>query len=144
MGSNYAVFMYCSFDTEILSCSVSHSPSEVYFKPLHTITRTYLFQNIYFIAFSRRRSEHTDRPAELKPTVIFRTTPTQLEIIISWCYSKPCYYHISTMHSFKSFVSFCYPSNLSWLYQVFVGMRSVSFILPMCIHQEYVLRTQSK
>ena len=29
-------------------------------------------------AFSRRRSEHTDRNVELKATVIFRTTPTVL------------------------------------------------------------------
>ena len=43
------------------------------------------------IAFSRRRSEHTDQNVELKPTVIFRTTPTQLEIIITWCYCKPYY-----------------------------------------------------
>ena len=27
-------------------------------------------------AFSRRRSEHTDRNVKLKPTVLFRTTPT--------------------------------------------------------------------
>ena len=26
-----------------------------------------------------------------KLTVLFRTTPTQLEIIITWCYRKPCY-----------------------------------------------------
>ena len=35
-----------------------------------------------FSSFSRRRSEHTDRNVELKPTVLFRTTPTHLEIAV--------------------------------------------------------------
>ena len=41
--------------------------------------------------FFRRRSEseHTDRNVELKPSVLFRTTPTHLEIVITWCYRKP-------------------------------------------------------
>ena len=42
-------------------------------------------------AFSRRSSEHTDRNVELKSTILFRTTPTHLEIIITWCYRKPYY-----------------------------------------------------
>ena len=41
--------------------------------------------------FSRRRSEHTDRKVELKPMVLFRTTPTRLKIIITWCFRKPFY-----------------------------------------------------
>ena len=40
------------------------------------------------VTFSRRRSEHTDRKVELKPTVLFRTTPTQLEVFIACCYRK--------------------------------------------------------
>ena len=36
----------------------------------------------------RRRSEHTDRNVELKPMVLFRTSPTHWEIIITWCYCK--------------------------------------------------------
>ena len=42
-------------------------------------------------AASRRRSEHTDRNIELQPTVLFRTTPNSLEIVIAWCYRKPFY-----------------------------------------------------
>ena len=38
--------------------------------------------------FSRRRSEHTDQNVELKPTVLFRTIPNSLEIVITWCYRK--------------------------------------------------------
>ena len=34
-----------------------------------------------YTAFSRSRSEHTDRNIELEPTVLYRTTPTHLEII---------------------------------------------------------------
>ena len=37
-------------------------------------------------------SEHTDQNVKLKPTVLFRTTPTHLEIVITWCYRKP--FHI--------------------------------------------------
>ena len=45
----------------------------------------------FFHLFSRRRSEHTDQNVKLKPLVLFRTTPTHLEIIITWCYRKPYY-----------------------------------------------------
>ena len=42
--------------------------------------------------FSRKWSEQTEWNVELmKPTVLFRTTPTHLEIIITWCYRKPVY-----------------------------------------------------
>ena len=52
---------------------------------------------------SRRQSEHTDRNVKLKPTVLFRTTPTHF--ITSWCYRKPFHYWISTMQSFKSYIT---------------------------------------
>ena len=42
-------------------------------------------------------SEHTDR------NVLFRTTPTHLEIIITLCYRKPYYIFFFTMQSFKSY-----------------------------------------
>ena len=38
-------------------------------------------------AFSRR-SGHTERNVELKPTVLFRTNSTHFEIVITWCYRK--------------------------------------------------------
>ena len=57
------------------------------------ISKTWLgnFISLEINDFSRKRSEHTDQNIKLKPTVLFRTTPTQLEIIITWCYRKPCY-----------------------------------------------------
>ena len=35
------------------------------------------------------RSEHTDRNVKLKPTVLFTTLSTHIEIGITWCYRKP-------------------------------------------------------
>ena len=34
---------------------------------------------------SRRRSEHTDRNVEFKPTVSFQNNPNSFEIVITWC-----------------------------------------------------------
>ena len=47
---------------------------------------------------TRRRSEHLDRNVEFKQTVLFRTTPTHLEITIPQTFP----HRISTMQSFKS------------------------------------------
>ena len=55
------------------------------------LSRIRNFAQLWF-QLIRRQSEHTDRNIELKPTVLFRTTPTHLEIIITWCYRKP--FHI--------------------------------------------------
>ena len=59
-------------------------------KGYNNIVIIILHSNCLF--FSRRRSEHTDRNVELKPTVLLRTIPTHLEIVITWCYRKP--FHI--------------------------------------------------
>lgn len=50
----------------------------------HVVLKLFLVKSTKFklhykwenLTFSRRRSEHTDRNVELKPTVLFRTTPT--------------------------------------------------------------------
>ena len=48
-------------------------------------------------------SEHTDRNAELKPTVLFRTTPTHQRITYT-VLPQTFQYRISTMLSFKSYL----------------------------------------
>ena len=40
------------------------------------------------VAFSRRRSEHTDRNVELT-NGSFQNHPNSFEIVITWCYRKP-------------------------------------------------------
>ena len=49
------------------------------------------------------RQEHTDRNVELKQTVLYRTTPTHLEIIITRCYRIPNSNRIYTIQSRKSY-----------------------------------------
>ena len=53
--------------------------------------------DLLLVAFSRRRLKHTDWNIELKPTVLFWTTPTPLDIVITWYYHKP-------FHTLKTFV----------------------------------------
>ena len=58
-------------------------------------------------AFSRRRSEHTDRNVKLKPTVLFRTT----QLIRDRHYMvlpQTFPWRISTMQSFKSYLKAVY------------------------------------
>ena len=44
---------------------------------------------ITIILISRRWLEHTGENIELNPTALFRTIPTHLDIVITWCYCKP-------------------------------------------------------
>ena len=58
------------------------------------------FCTVYMYAFTtgqhccRRRSEHIDRNVKLKPTVIFRTSPTHQRQSLLWCYRKTFLYNI--------------------------------------------------
>ena len=62
--------------------------SDLHLRITNCVSRVHVLSGA---AFSRRRSEHTHRNVELKPTVLFRTTPTHnsWEIATTWCYRKP-------------------------------------------------------
>ena len=56
----------------------------------------------------------------LKPTVLFRTTPTHLEIVITWCYRKP--FHLTYPP--------CKVSNPNQLYKIGSGSNKYICLFP--------------
>ena len=63
-------------------------------------------------AFFRRRSEHTDWNVVLKPMVLFRTTPTHLDIVITWCYRKP--FHKRKLNASRTFDFSLFSKLYTW------------------------------